>query len=542
MQLSRRRQVLVAALALVPALGIVSFPLGAHAGDLAGHLTGTVAAADSEAPQPHVRVSAVDGGGVEVASAEQHGDGFDLAVPAGRYRLAVRDLDSEQQSVASTWYPSAVSMRDAGTVTVAAGDHIAVTGFRSIRPGRIAGSYRFPPGGFNRGMTGYVAAWRLDDRGGAPVLENGTAIDATSSSWRISLLPPGRYVLRLSTQHGLWASSYWSDHGTVTDQSAATPVTVSSGQTTEEHTFNLSLPHRDVTRISGSDRYEVSAAVASRVPGIRGTVYVASGANFPDALSAGPAAAHDQAPLLLVSPSGVPSSVARELSRRQPEHIVVVGGSVPTTVVAQLRSFSPDVQVVGGRDRYAVGRSLIERTWATSGADEAYLATGTGFPDALSAGAAAASDGVPLLLVDGKRSSDQAGTALRQKLDVRSVTAVGGPVSLSQPIVAAVAGDAFDRRFDGRDRYAVSANVGWGAFGYTGYSNTIYLTVGTKFPDALSGTPLAGPQHAPLLVVHPDCIPEEVEAYIAAVAPEHVVLLGGPASLGSGVASLSACR
>ncbi|MFB2585288.1 cell wall-binding repeat-containing protein [Herbiconiux liukaitaii] len=84
-------------------------------------------------------------------------------------------------------------------------------------------------------------------------------------------------------------------------------------------------------RVSGADRYEVSAKVsASNFPARTPTVYVASGEVFPDALSGSAAAIKAGAPVLLVQKDGVPAAIDAELKRLKPARIVVLGG--PATV------------------------------------------------------------------------------------------------------------------------------------------------------------------------------------------------------------------
>jgi putative cell wall-binding protein len=84
---------------------------------------------------------------------------------------------------------------------------------------------------------------------------------------------------------------------------------------------------RTATRMSGNTRYGTAADVSAKThPGGAAVVYIATGENFPDALAAVPAAAKGQAPLLLVTPSGIPSEVDAELRRLNPSSIVVLGG------------------------------------------------------------------------------------------------------------------------------------------------------------------------------------------------------------------------
>jgi putative cell wall-binding protein len=97
-------------------------------------------------------------------------------------------------------------------------------------------------------------------------------------------------------------------------------------------------------RIGGADRFAVSAAVSASAfqQGIY-TVYVASGAVFPDALSGSAAAIANDAPVLLVNSDSVPATTAAELTRLHPYRIVVLGGTntVSNAVLSQLESYLP---------------------------------------------------------------------------------------------------------------------------------------------------------------------------------------------------------
>ena len=96
-----------------------------------------------------------------------------------------------------------------------------------------------------------------------------------------------------------------------------------------------------VTRLTGADRYAVSARISATTfePGVP-VAYVATGENFPDALSGAPAGGVAGGPVLLVRSTSIPSEVATELTRLKPQRIVVLGGtaSVSNTVAVQLTS------------------------------------------------------------------------------------------------------------------------------------------------------------------------------------------------------------
>lgn len=78
-------------------------------------------------------------------------------------------------------------------------------------------------------------------------------------------------------------------------------------------------------RLAGPDRYATSAAISSATfPAGVPIVYLASGLDFPDALSG--AAAARGAPLLLTAPGAIPASIAQELWRLRPARVVILGG------------------------------------------------------------------------------------------------------------------------------------------------------------------------------------------------------------------------
>ena len=167
-------------------------------------------------------------------------------------------------------------------------------------------------------------------------------------------------------------------------------------------------PPGDVYRLSGSDRFATSAQISSRTfPSGAHTVYIASGLDFPDALSAAALAGAADAPLLLVSRSSVPSAILRELRRLDPDRIVVAGGSgvVTSSVISTLRGVAPRVDRVAGANRYDTSRRLALDSYGGAGAPVVYLATGSGYADALAAGPAAASVDAPVVLRDSRAAA-----------------------------------------------------------------------------------------------------------------------------------------
>src|SRR5690606_3122514 len=131
-------------------------------------------------------------------------------------------------------------------------------------------------------------------------------------------------------------------------------------------------------------------------PDTAGTLYVASGAAFPDALTGGALAGHRGMPLVLTRQAGLPASVRAAVQELQPGSVVVLGGdaSISDAVVAELGQLTPgSVTRVAGGDRYQTAAAVAAQFPGNPA--QVYLATGTAFPDALSGAALAGSQSVP---------------------------------------------------------------------------------------------------------------------------------------------------
>ncbi|GLK17670.1 cell wall-binding repeat-containing protein [Herbiconiux flava] len=301
------------------------------------------------------------------------------------------------------------------------------------------------------------------------------------------------------------------------------------------------LPRPAVERIGGATRYDVAATISKRAyPGTAKVVFVAAGSNYPDALSAAPAAVKLGGPLLLTPTDQLLPVVAAEIARLKPQKIVVVGGrfAVNDAVLGQLKALVADTTRIDGDDRFAVSRAVADYAFPT--APLAYAATGANFPDALSAGPAAGSKGAPIVLVDGRAATaDQPTLQLFAAKGTTKAAIAGGVYSVSTGIEASLKGAGLTvQRLQGDDRFATSQVVNRSAFTTSG---TVYLATGYNFPDALAGGVLAGLTKAPLYIVPRDCVPRGVIADIGALKATKVVLLGGADTLGAGVAGLTAC-
>ncbi|MCK0110744.1 S8 family serine peptidase [Ornithinimicrobium sp. F0845] len=91
-------------------------------------------------------------------------------------------------------------------------------------------------------------------------------------------------------------------------------------------------------RLAGVDRYATAAAISAEHPSGLANTFVATGLDWPDALTGSALAAHLGEPVNLTRPTGLPAVTRAELERLEPGHATVLGGSgvVPEDVVAEL--------------------------------------------------------------------------------------------------------------------------------------------------------------------------------------------------------------
>lgn len=191
----------------------------------------------------------------------------------------------------------------------------------------------------------------------------------------------------------------------------------------------------EVRRIAGADRWATAAAISTGFTAPVSTVYIASGANYPDALAGGAAIGGTTGgPLLLVEPDAIPAATATELTRLQPSNIVVLGGpsAISEAVMDALVPYAPNVPIRrSGGDRYS---TAVQVAAAFANAPVVYLARGDAFADALAAGASAAFRKGPILLVPHGCIPFEVDITI-QRLAPAEVIVLGGTSALSDAVL-----------------------------------------------------------------------------------------------------------
>lgn len=205
----------------------------------------------------------------------------------------------------------------------------------------------------------------------------------------------------------------------------------------------------ELFRVGGADRYATAALTlegpqqpeVGTLDGDR-TALLASGENFPDALSAGPVAARADLPLLLTPPTEPHPRTDEALAEHDIERVVVIGGdaAVSSSVVLHYQDEGYEVERWAGDTRTAtagtVADNAIERLGFTE--DRLLLARGDDYPDALAASVHGAEIGAPLLLT---ATPDALSDPTRSWLEgacpeMGGIRALGGPAAVSDDVLA----------------------------------------------------------------------------------------------------------
>ncbi|MEL5992042.1 cell wall-binding repeat-containing protein [Microbacterium phosphatis] len=186
-----------------------------------------------------------------------------------------------------------------------------------------------------------------------------------------------------------------------------------------------------------------------------------------------------------------------------------------------------------GADRFETSARISEKY--SAGVSVAYVASGEGFADALSAAPAAAKAGGPLLLVEPNRLPQSVRDALI-RLKPKRIVVVGGTGAVNAGVYALLAKIQPNIRRDaGADRYATSRIVNQRAFGAG--APVAYVATGQDFPDALSASAAAGAAGAPVVLVDGtrSAADSATAKLIGALKPKEIRIAGGPGAVSSGI-------
>ncbi|HEX7105127.1 MAG TPA: cell wall-binding repeat-containing protein [Acidothermaceae bacterium] len=285
-------------------------------------------------------------------------------------------------------------------------------------------------------------------------------------------------------------------------------------------------PTPSATRVSGDNRIATAIAVSKQdypTSGSAGGVVLARADSYPDALAGVALASSMHAPLLLTGSTSLDPTTEAEIKRVLPAggNVSILGGATAISdgVANALTTDGFSVRRMAGVDRDETAGAIAD---AIGSPTTILLVTGTGFADALAAGAAAAHLGGVVLLTDGDVLPPSSADYLSAHPDL-PVYAVGGPAARAVPSATPLVG---------ADRYATSVAVANALFSKPGAAG---LADGLNYPDALAGGVQVGGMGDPMLLVAPTSLPNVVSNYLAATTPSALLVYGGPTAVADSV-------
>lgn len=310
-----------------------------------------------------------------------------------------------------------------------------------------------------------------------------------------------------------------------------------------------------INRIYGQDRLDTAVKISQKQwlavdPksswGQAQTAIIATSGTFPDALAGVPLASYKRGPLLLTAPnSGLYGPANDEINRVVPKGrtVFILGGyaAVPASVDQQLINEGYKVQRFAGQTRFDTALQVAK--FGLGDPANVVVATGTDFPDALSAGPLAAgprasevagqeAQPAAIILTNGSSFFDPTTSAyVKGKLGTSNcdaVTAVGGAAVHA---LGALAGGRCHSDLYGANRYETSAKV----FGEFSLTYLVGVASGSTFADALTGAAYLANVQQPLLLTDPNSLPDPIGGYFDAMGKQpgvaYVNVFGGPKAI-----------
>ena len=281
-------------------------------------------------------------------------------------------------------------------------------------------------------------------------------------------------------------------------------------------------------RIGGQNRYETAFAIADAIleqlaEEKFSAVVLASGKNFPDALTGSKLAASVSAPILLVNESEQTALCAYLQKNLVPGgKVYILGGSVAVPQGLEEKLADYCVVRLAGPTRYETNLAVLQETGVSGG--EILVCTGRDFADSLSASAT----NKPILLVDGEAGSlTTKQLAYLASLKDPVFCLIGGKNVLPATVEAQLAQYGAVKRIDGATRYETSVLV---AQAFFPNPQQVTFACGSSFPDGLCGGPFALAVGGPVILA--DIGREKnAQAYVQACAVACGVVLGGTARI-----------
>ena len=254
-----------------------------------------------------------------------------------------------------------------------------------------------------------------------------------------------------------------------------------------------------VTRLAGANRYETASVISTKMyPKTSGTVIIATGLTFHDAMVAVPLASAYNAPLLLATEKHITAQTEAELKRLGAKNVIVVStnGAIGAKAKAEFKAAKYSMTYIEGKTCFETAAKVAKalQTKTKTAPDTIFFATDSAFADALSASPVAAIKGAPIMYLKNKGSIDSATANYLKSVKgkVKNAYIIGGAGVISDAMMKNVAKalgltvNKTVQRVAGKNRYETCTAVN-NKFKSVLTGDGICVAKGLDFPDALAG-------------------------------------------------------
>ena len=212
------------------------------------------------------------------------------------------------------------------------------------------------------------------------------------------------------------------------------------------------------TNLTGQERYETAVKISQDGWKNADEVVVVNDSSIADALSATPFAKAKNAPILLTGKDKLNDKTKAEIQRLKAKKIYLIGGTsvLSTNIEKQIKDLKISFERISGAERYQTSLELAKRLDGISDVKKIAVVNGEkGLADAVSVGAPAAQNNMPVILADSKN-----GTAVADKFikdaGITQSYVVGGESSVSEAVKNKLPNST---RLGGTDRNDTNAKV-----------------------------------------------------------------------------------
>lgn len=210
---------------------------------------------------------------------------------------------------------------------------------------------------------------------------------------------------------------------------------------------------------------------------------------------------------------------------------IIVISTILSLVAATNIYATPNNNRLAGLTRYETAVAIAKDGWQQS--DYAIIAYGENYPDALAAAPLAKKYDAPIFLTQQNSLSNETKQALID-LKVKHVFIVGGIGAVTatvekdlESIVSTV------KRLAGNDRYETAIEIAK----ELGEINSISVTTGDDYADALSIGAVAGKLGMPIILVPKDYLPDSVKTYVSSHQIQASYIVGTQESISDSILS-----